>query len=68
MAHPINSEMLHHGRGVALYESKDRNGSLAFVSSHFTVFTPLSAWPLLWGGTLWQEMADRHSALKHNFT
>ena len=49
---PIRSsagDKLHHGSGVARYESRERKGSLAFFKSFLTVLTPLSAWPLLWG-------------------
>ena len=52
MTRPISSsagDSLHQGNGVALYDNSARKGSLASLSSFLTVFTPLSAWPLLWG-------------------
>ena len=48
---PISNSLgarFHHGRGVALYDNCARKRSLASLSRFFTVFTPLSAWPLLW--------------------
>ena len=39
----------HHGRGVDLSDSNDRHGSFKPFNSLFTVWTALSACPLLWG-------------------